>query len=70
MTIGGYEFKAQDPTSSVEVTLRRLATDGKCSVIKQAGPHGSSKYACSKEPDDVVDTDPRATTPQTEKASG
>lgn len=41
LTIGGYPFKAKDPTNSVEVTLRKLASDGKCEADKPGGPHGS-----------------------------
>jgi hypothetical protein len=37
LALGGYPFDAKDPTNSVEVTLRKLASDGRCDVIKGSG---------------------------------
>ena len=58
---GGFEFKTEDPTNSINVTLRRLAEDG------YGGAHGGKgsrpvRYHFTKErlPDDVEDS--RATT--------
>jgi len=34
--IGGYPFNTKDPTNSVDVTLRRLVSDGLCEVEKSA----------------------------------
>lgn len=41
LTLGGYQFEAKDPTNSVEITLRKLAAEGKCKAIKRPGPHGT-----------------------------
>ena len=35
LTVGGYPFDAKDPTNSVDVTLRRMVTDGECEVEKR-----------------------------------
>src|SRR5882724_4526189 len=32
LTLGGYPFDAKDAVNSVEITLRTLASDGKCEV--------------------------------------
>ncbi|MBS1857082.1 MAG: hypothetical protein JST11_17055 [Acidobacteria bacterium] len=37
LTIGGYPFTTDDPTNSTEITLRKLAADGKCEVEKGKG---------------------------------
>jgi hypothetical protein len=42
LTIGGYPFDAKDPTNSVDVTLRRMAADGKCEMEKRGG--SSNRY--------------------------
>jgi hypothetical protein len=34
LTLGGYQFEAKDPTNSVDVTLRRMATAGECEADK------------------------------------
>lgn len=47
LTLGGYPFEAKDPTNSVEVTLRKLAADGKCEVDRQGGPLGN-RYGAVK----------------------
>ena len=49
LSLGGYQFKAKNPTNSVEVTLRRLASGAnpKCEVEKGAGPHGN-RYRASR----------------------
>jgi hypothetical protein len=41
---GGYQFETPNPTNSVEVTLRRLADNGKCSVERARGKRGN-KYS-------------------------
>lgn len=41
LTIGGYPFEAKDPTNSVEVTLRKLAKEGKCEVETGSGSSAS-----------------------------
>jgi len=43
-SMGGYQFQADDPTNSVEVTLRRLAEKGFCRVKKGVGPHESEYW--------------------------
>lgn len=43
-SMGGYRFSADDPTNSVEVTLRRLAADGFCQVERGTGPHESQYW--------------------------
>jgi len=55
LQIGGFQFGKGNPTNSVEITLRRLAAQGKCAVRKRGGPHSSkysAKAAMSKESDD------------------
>jgi hypothetical protein len=76
LAIGGYQFDAKDPTNSVEIALRKLATDGKCDVIKGSGvqmsryrshagvPSGSAFdiQACKiGHTDDLDDSDSRTT---------
>ena len=41
VTVGSYPFEAKDPTNSIEMALRRLATEGKCAIEKRGGPHTS-----------------------------
>jgi len=43
LNVGGFQFGKGNPTNSIEVTLRRLAAQGKCLVQKRGGPH-SSRY--------------------------
>lgn len=71
LTIGGYPFEAKDPTSSVEITLRRLATEGKCTVEKRSGPHGSiyKTIGYKEKKEDAVEDSGATTTAQKEKAS-
>lgn len=54
-TMGGYQFQTDDPTNSVEVTLRRLAEKGFCQVKKGVGPHESEYWWNSPnlEPEDL-----------------
>lgn len=60
---GGFRFGKGNPTNSIEVTLRRLAAQGKCSVQKRGGPYGS-KYSGkeAKSKNDVTEANQRATT--------
>ena len=62
-TAGGYPFKATDPTNSIDVTLRRLASDGRCQVHKQGGQEGNlySANGTGVEEDEVNNTDTRTT---------
>jgi hypothetical protein len=53
-SIGGYPFKTQDPTNSIDVTLRRLAADGRCSVRKE-GQEGNFYSALSERNANAVD---------------
>jgi len=60
-SIGGYPFKTQDPVNSIDVTLRRLASDGRCNVRKE-GAEGNFYSLKSEEPmDDLNDKNSRAT---------
>jgi len=56
LNVGGFQFGKGNPTNSIEVTLRRLAAQGRCSVQKRGGPH-SSKYSGkgAKVEDDVTE---------------
>ncbi len=45
--LGGYSFDAEDPTNSVDVTLRRMARDEKCEVEKLGGQN-ASRYRTNK----------------------
>jgi len=49
LTLGGYPFEAKDPTNSVEVNLRKLAADGRCTVTKGSGSTASEYRAKRKE---------------------
>jgi len=54
---GGYEFKTEDPTNSVSVSLRRLAEDGFCEAHAGKGSR-STRYRFKKErvPDALEDS--------------
>jgi len=56
-TMGGYQFQTDDPTNSVDVTLRRLAEKGFCRVKKGIGPHESEYWwnAPDLEPENLKD---------------
>ena len=41
ITLGGYKSSAKDAKNSVDVTLRRLAAEGKCDVTRVRGSHGN-----------------------------
>jgi hypothetical protein len=60
VTRGGYEFKTEDPTNSVNVTLRRLAEEGHCEAHTGKGSR-SNKYHFKKERVPDVVEDSRAT---------
>jgi len=55
LILGGYPFAAKDPTNSVEVTLRKLAGDGRCEVEKGSGPTGN-RYRYLVRKDDLDDS--------------
>ena len=42
ITRGGYKSSAKDAKNSVDVTLRRLAADGKCDVKRVRGSRGNT----------------------------
>ncbi len=73
LDVGGYIFEAKDPANSVEIALRRLASEGKCDVMKRGGPFGHLYLAngYKERKDDAVE-DQRATNgeAQNDKASG
>jgi hypothetical protein len=48
-TRGGYDFSTKDPSNSVDVTLRRMASAGKCEADRVRGSRGSKyRYVASK----------------------
>lgn len=49
LTIGGLQFKGQDPTNSVDIALRRLAAAGKCSSRKREGAATGHEYQFPEE---------------------
>jgi len=66
VTRGGFEFKTDDPTNSVNVTLRRLAKEGYAEAHAGKGSRPTT-YHFRKErvPDDVSGKDQRATKTET-----
>lgn len=55
---GGYEFSAKDTGNSVDVTLRRLATAGKCEAERVRGSTGNRyRYRAGEGPAFVADTE-------------
>ena len=60
LVIGGYGSDAKDQTNSVDITLRRLADEGKCEVERvRGGPHGNryrSNVSKSEGKHDVKDS--------------
>lgn len=49
ITRGGYKSSAKDAKNSVDVTLRRLAGDGKCDVKRVRGSRGNTYRWISQE---------------------
>jgi hypothetical protein len=68
LVLGGHQFKAKDPTNSVDVTLRRLASDGKCEVEKGAGPHGN-RYRANRNKGETDNMGINATLSRTTKTT-
>ncbi|MGA2876101.1 MAG: hypothetical protein ABSE82_11260 [Nitrososphaerales archaeon] len=51
VTMGGYEFATENSKNSVDVTLRRLGSDGLCQV--ENNPQGN-KYKWTNKPEDKI----------------
>ena len=60
-SIGGYPFKTQDPVNSIDVTLRRLASDGRCEVRKGGAEGNLYSIKTEDSTDELRDKNSRAT---------
>jgi len=58
ITRGGYKSSAKDAKNSVDVTLRRLAEDGKCDVKRVRGAKGNRYRWISRFPREKPDDKP------------